>query len=216
MSIAASLKKSNPSDEALRRFQLRRRIALALLVGIIFTGLLFVRSPIAVDDFIHELIEAAGGVLILAAILGRTWCTLYIGGRKSSEIVREGPYSVTRNPLYLFSTIGAAGVGAMTGSFTVAAGFAVLTAVAFYVVMLVEEDYLLQSFGEPYRQYMRETPRFFPRLGLFRESKLLAVKPRLLYRTFRDGLIFLAAYPFFEFVEYLQDIGVLHVILRLP
>ena len=62
---------------------------------------------------------------------------------------------------------------------------------------------------------MREVPRFLPRIGLFKESDMLSVRPRILYRTFTDGLMFLLAYPFFELVEYLQDSGVLPVLLRL-
>lgn len=197
----------------LTRFQKRRRIAVALLVVVIFAALLFVRS--ATDNAFHEYVESFGGAAILVAILGRTWCTLYIGGRKSAEIVRGGPYSVTRNPLYVFSTIGAAGIGAMTGSVTVAAAFAVITYLAFHSVTLVEEDYLRQAFGKPYVDYMEQVPRFFPRFRLFHESETLTVKPQLIYRTFTDGLIFLAAYPFFELVEYLQDSGILPVFLRL-
>jgi protein-S-isoprenylcysteine O-methyltransferase Ste14 len=202
----------SPSAE-LARYQQRRRIALAILVVVIFAALLFIQSAIESDW--HENIEAFGGAAILTAILGRTWCTMYIGGRKGSEIVRGGPYSVTRNPLYVFSTIGAAGIGAMTGSITVAVAFAVITYLAFHSVTLVEEAYLKQAFGEPYERYMREVPRFFPRFSLFRESELLTVRPQILYRTFADGLLFLAAYPFFEFVEYLQDAGYLPVFLRL-
>src|SRR5690606_27834472 len=94
----------------LSRFQRRRRFAVAILVAGLFAALLFVRSPVTIDNGLHEYVEAFGGAAILLAILGRTWCTLYIGGRKSAEIVRGGPYSVTRNPLYVFSTIGAAGI----------------------------------------------------------------------------------------------------------
>ena len=41
--------------------------------------------------------------MILICILGRTWATLYIGGQKQRELVTKGPYSVVRNPLYLFT-----------------------------------------------------------------------------------------------------------------
>ena len=203
-----------PADE-LKRFQRRRRLALALLVAAIFSALLFVASPATADNRLHEYIEAFGGVAILVAILGRTWCTLYIGGRKSAEIIRGGPYSVTRNPLYVFSMIGAAGIGAMTGSVIVAIAFAVISYAAFRYVTLVEEDYLRKTFGEPYLRYLEEVPRFFPNFRLFRESEMLSVRPQVLYRTFADGLLFLAAYPFFEIVEYLQNSGVLPVMLRL-
>lgn len=204
----------SPADE-LSRYQRRRRLAVAMLVIVIFAALLFVGSADIPGSDLHENVEAFGGAAILVAILGRTWCTLYIGGRKSAEIVRGGPYSVTRNPLYVFSTIGAAGIGAMTGSMTIAAAFAVITYLAFRSVALVEEDYLKRAFGQPYLDYMQEVPRFFPRLRLFRESDMLAVRPQLIYRTFADGLLFLAAYPFFELVEHLQDTGVLPVLLRL-
>ena len=80
-----------PND--LGRFQARRRRVLAVLVAVIFLALLFVRSETTPDDALHEYVEWIGGALILIAILGRTWCTLYIGGRKSAEVV-------TRRPLF--------------------------------------------------------------------------------------------------------------------
>lgn len=202
------------ASEDLQHYQKHRRVVLAILIAVIFLALLFVGTPIDAGDAWHERIEQVGVVLMVTAILGRTWCTLYIGGRKSAEIVRGGPYSVTRNPLYVFSTIGAAGIGAMMGSATVALGFAVITYFAFHAVTLVEEAYLEKAFGEPYRAYMKDVPRFFPRFSLFKESKLLSVRPQVLYRTFADGLVFLMAYPFFEAIEYLQKSGVLPVLLR--
>jgi hypothetical protein len=103
----------------------------------------------------------------------------------------------------------------MTGSMTVAVAFAVITYLAFHSVTLVEEAYLKRAFGKPYLDYMEEVPRFFPRFRLFHEGETLTVRPQLIYRTFTDGLLFLAAYPFFELVEYLQDTGVLPVFLWL-
>lgn len=216
MAAAAPVSKLKAkSFDELGRYQRRRRFVLAGLTAGIFLGLFFVSSALSTEDTLHEHIEAFGIGAILAAILGRTWCTLYIGGRKNAEIVKGGPYSVTRNPLYVFSTIGAAGIGAMTGSITVAIVFAVLCYAAFHAVILVEEAYLEENFGDSYRQYMREVPRFFPNPRLFRESEMLTVRPQLLYRTFIDGLFFLAAYPFFEAIEYLQESGAVPVLLRL-
>lgn len=199
----------------LARFQRRRRLVLALLLGAIFFCLLFVRTFETGEEGLHEYVEKLGVAAILLAILGRTWCTLYIGGRKSAEVVRSGPYSITRNPLYFFSAIGAMGIGAMIGSVTVALFLGVCCWIAFHYVILVEEDHLKKLFGEPYRAYLREVPRFFPNPLLYKDVDAVSVRPDTLYRTFGDGLMFLAAYPFFEFVEYLQDAGVLSVLLHL-
>ncbi len=202
-----------PND--LGRFQARRRRVLAVLIAAIFLALLFVRSATTPDNALHEYVEWIGGALILVAILGRTWCTLYIGGRKSAEVVTGGPYSVTRNPLYVFSAIGAIGIGAMTGSIVIAAAFGIMTWLAFLSVILVEERFLERTFGQPYRDYMRRVPRFFPKPWLFHESAELTVRPNLIYRTFTDGLVFILAYPFFEAVEYLQDARILPIHLHL-
>lgn len=203
------------SVDQLGRFQRRRRLAIAVLVAVILVSLLFVATATGMPESFHEHVEQVGIVLIVAAILGRMWCTLYIGGRKGHEIVSGGPYSVTRNPLYVFSSVGAAGIGAMSGSVVVAVAFAMITAAVFHYVILVEEAFLKQAFGEPYLAYMERVPRFLPNPFLFRESEMLSVRPQILYRTFTDGLVFMLAYPFFESVEYLQQAGVLPVLLRL-
>ena len=87
---------------ALARFQNLRRIALAVILGLTLLVLLVVRSS-AEGDF-HEYVEAVGLCLIAMGVIGRMWCTLYIGGRKSSEIIAQGPYSVSRNPGSGFTT----------------------------------------------------------------------------------------------------------------
>jgi protein-S-isoprenylcysteine O-methyltransferase Ste14 len=195
------------------RFQHRRRIAVAVLVGLILIALLTIRSAWAGE--VHEYIEDFGVGVIVLTILGRMWCTLYIGGRKSSEIVRTGPYSISRNPLYVFSTLGAAGIGMMTGSLIVSLALAVICYIAFRFVISAEEGYLEKVFGEVYAVYKREVPRFFPNLSLYRETEVLTVKSSMLYRTFTDGLVFFVSCPLLEFVEYLQSVHVLPVLLRL-
>jgi protein-S-isoprenylcysteine O-methyltransferase Ste14 len=201
-------------SERLERFQRRRRLAFALLLAVIFFCLLFVRTFETGDAGLHEYVENAGIAAILFAILGRMWCTLYIGGRKSAEIVRSGPYSISRNPLYFFSMVGAMGIGAMIGSVTVALFLGLFCYAAFHYVIRVEEEHLKQVFGESYRAYLREVPRFFPDPRLYSDLNSVSVRPDRLYRTFGDGLLFLAAYPIFETVEYLQGTGALPVLLH--
>ena len=102
---------SNPELKSLSRFQKMRRSALFALLLIVVVGLLFC-GPVFTDaHYENDVIEITGIGLIGVAIIGRLWCTLYLGGRKAAEVVTKGPYSIARNPLYVFSAIGSAGVG---------------------------------------------------------------------------------------------------------
>ena len=113
------------SLEKLQSFQRLRRMTLALLLALVFAVLLFGQSIFPPETALHEAIEMIGIVLIVIGIAGRLWSTLYIGGRKSASVVSDGPYSITRNPLYVFSAVAAVGVGAQMGSITAAVGFGV-------------------------------------------------------------------------------------------
>ncbi len=202
------------SPQEMSRFQRRRRVVIAGIVVLIVIALLTIRSAWQ-NEWVHEYIEDIGIGTIVLSILGRMWCTLYIGGRKSSEIVRLGPYSISRNPLYVFSALGAAGIGMLTGSLIVGLALSLICYTAFHFVILAEEGYLERNFGEAYLSYKRDVPRFFPNLSIYRESELLSVRASMLYKTLADGLVFFVSYPLLEFVEYLQSTHVLPVLLRL-
>jgi protein-S-isoprenylcysteine O-methyltransferase Ste14 len=198
----------------LDRYQSLCRLWLALTITIAGVVLFFVSTAWR-NEAAHNFIEAFGLAFIGIAILGRLWCTLYIGGRKAGEVVSSGPYSISRNPLYVFSTIGAVGVGAQSGSLVISALFGVLCLMAFSIVAKREERFLAAQFPDTYPDYRRRVPRFFPKLSLYRDEPSLTVLPHRVYTTLKDGLVFFAAMPAFELVEYLQDSGVLPVLLRL-
>ena len=164
----------------------------------------------------HELIEWVGIVLIVICILGRTWASLYIGGRKIEEFVQTGPYSVMRNPLYFFSFLGAAGVGAQLGSIVLGLICALLAYVVFYVVVRREEEVLSARYGEPYRNYLASVPRFIPNPSLWHDEPTLTIRPPRVLMTFADALVFLLAVPIAELFESLQGSGVIPILLRLP
>ncbi|CAM5530441.1 protein-S-isoprenylcysteine O-methyltransferase Ste14 [Aquamicrobium terrae] len=201
---------------ALAGYQRTRRLVLAMLVVALFAALLFGQSMFAPDTVIHETIEMFGVLLIFLGIVGRLWSTLYIGGRKSQQIVTGGPYSITRNPLYVFSTLAACGVGAQMGSIVAMIGFGLLCAAAFHVVILREERFLADAMGAPYRAYMARVPRFLPDLSLYEEGDTGSFRPRLLLNTLLDGLVFLVAMPAFELIDAGQVSGALPVLFRLP
>jgi hypothetical protein len=141
--------------------------------------------------------------------------TLY--RRAQGEPARDrGPLSLSRNPLYLFSFLGATGIGAQTGSLAIAAPFAA-SATAIFRPMIQREEAALQTiFGQAYADYRRRTPRFGPRLAAWHDPTTLEIHPQALYRTIADGLVFAALVPLFELVDWAQAVGYLEVVAKLP
>ncbi len=196
--------------------QAMRKLVIATSVVLAVVFLIVAASEWEDGSAMHEGIEWAGIALIVICILGRTWSTLFIGGRKNSALTMEGPYSVSRNPLYLFSIIGAAGVGAQFGSFTVALVCGFFAWVVFLWTVWREEAALLASFGDDYRQYMARVPRFLPKPGLWHSPPTLTVNPGLIVTTFLDAAVFLAAIPIAELFEWLHAVGALPTLLVVP
>jgi len=200
----------------LATIQKLRKVAVAIaLLGLMAISVVS-QSIGGVDSPWHESVEAVGLAAIVFSIVGRAWCTLYIGGRKKAEIVDSGPYSISRNPLYLFSFVGAFGIGAQSGSLAIAAAFVAAAILVFHYTVLREEAFLLREFGERYARYLARTPRFWPHFSLWRDADELTVRPSLFLLTIRDGLVFLLAIPLFELIDAGQAMHWLGVAVHLP
>jgi protein-S-isoprenylcysteine O-methyltransferase Ste14 len=194
----------------------QRRKRIVLVSGILLlVALLFSDSLWRSGGFVHESIEMMGYALIFLCIAGRSWCSLYIGGRKKTQLVEDGPYSVSRNPLYLFSVLGGIGIGLQAGSVTAGLVCGLFVFVIFNTVIQREEVFLISRFPD-FAAYATRVPRWWPRLSRWQSSEELLVRPRFVLVTFRDALAFLAAIPVLEAMEWAQVSGWLPVLLHLP
>ena len=202
-------------DDNLRRVQLVRKGVLAVSIVAVCI-LAAVSHTIGGGNSVHEGLEAVGLALIGVCIIGRAWCSLYIGGRKKAEIVDRGPYSISRNPLYVFSFLGAFGMGAQTGSITMAILFTTIAFVVFYATVRREEEWLASMFGAPYSTYLARTPRFWPDFRKWQDQETLEIRPVFFLTTLRDGLAFLVAVPLFEAMEHAQEVGWVRAMFTLP
>ncbi|PLX39127.1 MAG: isoprenylcysteine carboxylmethyltransferase family protein [Hyphomicrobiales bacterium] len=189
--------------------QRKRLIVVQTLSVLIVIALLFAQPGWDENSTIHEFIEMAGLALILACVFGRLWSILFVGSRKNKELVTDGPYSITRNPLYLFSTIGAVGIGLTFGSLIVAALLGTLIYAVFHMTARKEEAFLRGQFGAEYDAYAARTPLFWPNFRAYRDAGETTFSPKAVVKTFFDALYFLAAFPAIELVEYLHETGVL-------
>ena len=204
------------SAAQLRGVQRRRK--LVLLAGIMF-GFALAASTASywtAPSFLRALIHSAGLLLIVVCIVGRTWCALYIGALKQRALIAKGPYSVVRNPLYLFAVLGAAGTGALSGSIVLGLLFAAFAAAVFVFVVRREEVFLIAAFPATYPVYAARVPRFWPRLSAWEDADELAIKPTVVWRTLRDTCWFLLAVPVMACVEVAQANGWFVALWHLP
>ena len=95
--------------------------------------------------------------------LGRNW-SLVARTRADHELIRTGPYSRVRHPIYLAMLL-------FLLALAVALGHWLQLIVAIPLFLLgtkmrtdAEERLLEQSFGETFRQYRKSTPAIFPKI----------------------------------------------------
>lgn len=166
--------------------------------------------------WLAELLEWLGYPALIVCVIGRIICSLYIAGRKTTELVTGGPYSIVRNPLYVFSFVGVLGIGLTTSRPSFAALLAALFILYYRDVVRREEGALLERYGETFAAYMASVPRWIPRFSLWRSPARVEVDTRLLFRTARDAAWFFVAFPALELIESMHDIGLLPLLFRLP
>lgn len=193
-----------------KAFDQHKRLIVVQVAAVVAIVLLFFSKPFLSEGSSgHELVETAGFGFVLVCFLGRLWSILYVGGKKNDELIVSGPFSMTRNPLYFFSTIGAVGIGLMFGSALAAAILGLASFLVFRFTANREAEFLFGKFGAVYTAYAGRTPRFWPNPMLYRDQDQLVFSTSALKSTFRDGLYFLALFPLIETVEYFRAAGVL-------
>ena len=188
------------------RIKVTRIFAAAILVMLIFG------APILPIKGIAQWIGYFG---LIIAVIGRMLCTMYVGGRKNEALVADGPYSIVRNPLYVFSFCGVVGLGLISGMVTV---LAILTlAFVFYYPHVVrrEEGFLAERFGDAYRDYCARTPAWIPNLKLWHSPDSINVNPKFVLITLRDAAAFFLAFPILALIEYAQGAGWMPVLFSL-
>ncbi len=116
---------------------------------------------------------ALGVAMIALGIAGFLWCALdfaFVGRGTPAPIdppkvlVVRGLYRYVRNPMYLSVAMVLGGESLLLQSWLLARYLAYCFAIIFAVVLVYEEPVLRGKFGDSYRQYCRDVPRWIPRL----------------------------------------------------
>ena len=144
-------------------------------------------------------LDLAGWIFFLAYLGMRIWATLYVGGVKDKVLQTTGPYSITRNPLYVGGFCFALSITFFLKSISLA--LLALAASAAYSrwVVPAEEEVLEGLFGETFREYKRRTPRMIPRFSLYIAAPTVEVRIRAM-RTEAKRLFTASLMPILVFV----------------
>lgn len=95
-------------------------------------------------------------------ILGRQYSPC-LQIKNGHQLIRTGPYARIRHPMYTVLNFFSVGLALLTGNLLVVA-FSLMLAFSFPWVAKKEEQMMIETFGDEYREYMTRTGRFFPKI----------------------------------------------------
>jgi protein-S-isoprenylcysteine O-methyltransferase Ste14 len=129
----------------------RRRVALGLLA---VAAALVLARPTPLSWSIGLAIAAVGEAI-------RIWAAGHL--EKGSEITRSGPYGWSRHPLYVGSSMIAAGVVVASRNVAVAIVTIIYMGSTLAAAIRVEEAFLTRRFGDAYDRYRESRAEPMPR-----------------------------------------------------
>ncbi|MBN2283093.1 MAG: isoprenylcysteine carboxylmethyltransferase family protein [Deltaproteobacteria bacterium] len=171
--------------------------ALAVLTVILFTK--HDHGP-----YLAGILKTAGFALVFLCVLGRIWCAVYIGGTKDRELCTDGPYSLCRNPLYLFSFFGVAGLMSVSQNLYLLILSIPLFWLYYHFVITSEEKGLEKRFGKEFITYRSRTNRIIPSFRNYWSRERVEVSTKVMVRAISDAGVFLWILIFLELLEYVD------------
>lgn len=164
----------------------------------------------------NSAVRIAALLLVALACLGRIWCSVFIAGRKDAAIVSDGPYAVSRHPLYSLSFVGGLGLALATGSITLVALTAIVLAALFGSAARREERWLGEHHPEAWARYAATTRRWRPDFSQWTLPSSTLVYPAILWKAFVDAGAFFLLYAFLLAAIALREAGALPTLAILP
>ncbi len=167
---------SNTRPPIGRNLRYRWRMHLTLVVLMVAWIGAGVSPPfVQLGSFTAIVADYFGWLMFFGGLSLRFWATRFIGGRKSREVVCYGPYSLTRNPLYVGTFLMILSLAFLLKSPTFAIATSIVIAYYCVAVVPLEERRLSEEFGTEYAKYCQSVPRWVPRLGAVYAPQLVSV-----------------------------------------
>ncbi len=108
--------------------------------------------------------------MIVTGVLFRAWSVRTLGKyftptvqiKDEHQLIRSGPYRIIRHPSYFAAFLSLAGAAVLLESLTGMLVTIIAMSFAYYVRIGIEEQKLIEHFGNRYREYMLHTKRIIP------------------------------------------------------
>lgn len=178
-----------PLASVKRSFAYRARLwmtGVSLGIGVFLAMAMRPMAPLSAP--IEWSLELLGWGVFFAGAAIRVWSSSYICARKSRDVVRTGPYSICRNPLYWGTFLMVAAFPLLIRSPILAA--CMLPPIFLYLlaVVPVEEAVMSSRHGVDYAAYCRAVSRWWPSISGYAKGEPLDGQTRG-YRREWLGLI---------------------------
>jgi protein-S-isoprenylcysteine O-methyltransferase Ste14 len=111
-------------------------------------------------------LSAGGCLLMLFAYqaLGKNWAHALKESKSDAQLVQAGPYKYVRHPVYLAESLIIGGCVLLLLNYILLAFF-IAGGIGMYALAKDEENLLMNQFGDAYRDYIKRTGRFFPKIS---------------------------------------------------
>lgn len=195
--------------------KLRIDLLKLLFVPILFV-VVFVRPSWSLDSYRAFFVEFLGYLFLLSGLTVRIWCIFYIGGRKTRELITEGPYSICRNPLYVGTFLLSIGVGLCFENLLMLLLVPAVIIPVHFLTVIMEESHLRERFGTAYLEYQKRVPRFWPRFSAYHSPEYVEVNVKAVRRIALDTIGVLLLPQVEDFLELLHEHNILPVLWHFP
>ena len=108
-----------------------------------------------------------GLIILVLGLAMQCMTTISVANTPLDKPVTQGPYCISRHPFYFSGFLTLVGMGIASASWVVLL-CALLWIAFFYIVVPTEERFLIEKYGDSYREYMNRTPRW---IGLPKSGK---------------------------------------------
>ncbi|MBN1268093.1 MAG: isoprenylcysteine carboxylmethyltransferase family protein [Kiritimatiellae bacterium] len=115
-----------------------------------------------------------GPLCVLAGVFLRVWAQQHIQRRLGlpGHLTTTGPYAHMRNPLYVGNTLIVLGAVVMSELAWLVPVTLLWCLGIFSIAACYEESRLVEKYGDVYREYARDVPRWLPRITGWRRPDI--------------------------------------------